>query len=503
MVEEVKVFPEEIVIENFKSIRRITLRLKPGINLLVGPNRAGKTNILEAIYFLSRAISREELLKIPYTPHLPHYWSPEDIFFMKNIENPIRYDILLRVTTRFKDRYVKHYIKTSIAFIITPDRSSIEPAQLTLDFRTSKLIFTKNSIDVFINREYLDKYLEVLSEYGSELSKELRLTSRDLSKRAVDKLIDMLTGLKKLSQESKDNFLQLYSIPVKETKFMRKLLLLDLPFIFSFRYIRTFMIDKGISLNILLPSPSIIRRATHVGPIPLMILYEPSDSTEFKGYKGYSTDLLELYDIIRYLENVLGKVLLLKHPDIGAISEPQAFGVSERLDVRVRNLPQILYRLAAERRVDVIEEFLKEVFSDVSLGFKSVANRVFFVVREGSVELPPPNVADGIIKVLAIATAVELKPSILLIDEIENSLHVEAIQKVFDFLNNLEIPVVVATHSPAIIDLVDLDRVVIVSRGSDGSTSIEYVEDVEAVRKKLLELGVSHSEYILYGRTVK
>jgi hypothetical protein len=303
--------------------------------------------------------------------------------------------------------------------------------------------------------------------------------------------------LKKLSQESKDEFLQLYSIPIREPRFMYRVLI-DFPFTsLPYSILSEDFIDKSMSLNILLP---FIRGATHVGAIPLMILYEPSDSTEFK---GYSTDLLELYDIIRHLESILEKVVLLKHPDIGAISEPQAFGVSERLDVRVRNLPQILYRLAAERRVDVVEEFLREVFGDVSLGFKSVANRVFFVVREGSVELPPPNVADGIIKVLAIATAVELKPSILLIDEIENSLHVEAIQKVFDFLNNLEIPVVVATHSPAIIDLVDLDRVVIVSRGSDGSTNIEYIEDVEAVRKKLLELGVSHSEYILYGRTVK
>jgi AAA15 family ATPase/GTPase len=489
VVEEIKVFPEEIVIENFKSIRRITLRLKPGINLLVGPNRAGKTNIFEAIYFLSRAISREELLKIPYTPHLPHYWSPEDIFFMKNIENPIRYDILFRVTTRFEDKYVKHHIKTSIAFTITPDRSSIEPAQLTLDFRTSKLIFTKNSLDVFINREHLDKYLEVLSEYG----KELQPISQDSLKRAIDRLME----LKKLSQESKDEFLQLYSIPIREPRFMYRVLI-DFPFTsLPYSILSEDFIDKSMSLNILLP---FIRGATHVGVIPLIVLYEPCNPTEFK---GYSTDLPELYDIIRHLESILGKVVLLKHPDIGAISEPQAFGVSERLDVRVRNLPQILYRLAAERRVDVVEEFLREVFGDISLEFRSVANRVFFVVREGSVELPPPNVADGIIKVLAIATAVELKPSILLIDEIENSLHVEAIQKVFDFLNNLEIPVVVATHSPAIIDLVDLDRVVIVSRGFDGSTNIEYIEDVEAIRKKLLELGVSHSEYILYGRTVK
>jgi predicted ATPase len=170
------------------------------------------------------------------------------------------------------------------------------------------------------------------------------------------------------------------------------------------------------------------------------------------------------------------------------------------LDVRARNLPQILYKLAAEGKVDTIENLLKDIFGDVSIRLRSVANRVFFVVREGSIELPPPNIADGVVKVLAIATAAELRPSILLIDEIENSLHVEAIQKIFDFLNNLEIPVLVATHSPAVIDLIDLDRVVIASRGSDDSTGIEHIENVEAVRKRLLELGVSHSEYILLVR---
>lgn len=68
-----KVFPEEITIENFKSIRRLTLRPRPGVNVLVGPNMAGKTNILEAVYFLARALSQAELLKTPYLPHLPQY----------------------------------------------------------------------------------------------------------------------------------------------------------------------------------------------------------------------------------------------------------------------------------------------------------------------------------------------------------------------------------------------------------------------------------------------
>ena len=132
MTMEVKVFPEQITIENFKSIKRITLKLKPGINLLVGPNRAGKTNILEAIYFLSKALSREELLKIPYAPHLPQYWSPEDIFFMRNVDRPICFEMLFKVVIRYKEKYFKNYIRIGIAFAITPDKSSIEPIQVIL-----------------------------------------------------------------------------------------------------------------------------------------------------------------------------------------------------------------------------------------------------------------------------------------------------------------------------------------------------------------------------------
>jgi hypothetical protein len=173
MVVEVKVFPEQITIENFKSIKRVTLKLKPGINLLVGPNRAGKTNILEAIYFLSKALSREELLRIPYAPHLPQYWSPEDIFFMRNIDRPIRFEILFRVVARREEKYFKHYIRMGVAFAITPDRSSVELVQLILDFKTLKLMINKNSIDILINKEYLDTCLAMLKEFSGEIPSAL------------------------------------------------------------------------------------------------------------------------------------------------------------------------------------------------------------------------------------------------------------------------------------------------------------------------------------------
>jgi len=56
--EESRVFIRKISIENFKSIEKLELELKPGVNLLVGPNASGKTNILEAISFSLQSINR-------------------------------------------------------------------------------------------------------------------------------------------------------------------------------------------------------------------------------------------------------------------------------------------------------------------------------------------------------------------------------------------------------------------------------------------------------------
>ncbi|MCX8136723.1 AAA family ATPase [Pyrobaculum aerophilum] len=53
---ELYFYPETLLIENFKSIRRLELKLRPGVNLLVGPNASGKTNILEAIYSFHKAL---------------------------------------------------------------------------------------------------------------------------------------------------------------------------------------------------------------------------------------------------------------------------------------------------------------------------------------------------------------------------------------------------------------------------------------------------------------
>ena len=43
----------KLILENFRSYDKHTVEFDPGVNLIIGANGSGKTNILEAVYFLS------------------------------------------------------------------------------------------------------------------------------------------------------------------------------------------------------------------------------------------------------------------------------------------------------------------------------------------------------------------------------------------------------------------------------------------------------------------
>lgn len=100
-------------------------------------------------------------------------------------------------------------------------------------------------------------------------------------------------------------------------------------------------------------------------------------------------------------------------------------------------------------------------------------------------------------------TAIELNPTILLIDELENSMHARMLEYVIDELNTLDIPVLIATHSPVVVDLVGPERVIIVDKRPVTRTVIEKIEDPEKLSKKLKELGVALSDYIFLSKTYK
>jgi hypothetical protein len=495
---EFKIFPEEIGIENFKSIKSITLRLKPGVNLLVGPNLAGKTNILEAIHFLSRALSRRELSKIPYMPHMYYSWSPEDLFYMKDTGNPITFKVKFRVTRREGDSYHKTYITIGVKFGLRRDKSTVEPVHLEIDFGTAKWDVQGDTMRVYVNRRYLEDYMHYVEKALKEKIVEIVEAG---SFKASEELQYLLKRIRERNDKG-DEYVHLFTIVFGDEEPVIWELLqgtLGLPIPMYFEGEREFYFIQ-LLYRVSVIDESRGERVVGRPFIPALLVWQKTNVSDFMGYTP-KTERFDPMELLSIISSLFESWVLLKHPDVSSISEPQVFGGDERFDVRARNLPQLLYRLMAERRVGVVEEAVRKVFGELSIEPRSVANRVFFVVRERGLDLPPSNIADGVIKVLAISVAVELKPFILLIDEVENSLHVKALEYVFDLLNSLEIPVVLSTHSPILVDLANPERTIVVFRGSDGSTTLEYFTDPRELKSRLSELGIAFSDYVLYEKT--
>ena len=51
---------KRVKIENYKSFQNLSIELRP-LSVIFGPNAAGKSNFLDALYFLSRAVSKKNL----------------------------------------------------------------------------------------------------------------------------------------------------------------------------------------------------------------------------------------------------------------------------------------------------------------------------------------------------------------------------------------------------------------------------------------------------------
>ena len=461
-----KIFVDRIVIEGFKSIRRVELALEPGINLLVGPNASGKTNILEAIYFLYRALV-EELHRAPYMPHTPFYWSPVDLVYGRNPLNPILFT--LDMTYYNVREGTKHSISFTVEFRVSPDQLTLLPSRIEIDYGRDTLIAVSHEgMEVKIREELFEAVKSALSaEESRRIQNEFRREENYLVYRQ-----DLSSAGE---THSMLRLLRIFLAPPVVSRFAIK------------------------SNNVVVSFADILPLTKLRIPIVFRLQRIASGETP-KGFElRWITDMAFMWEI----RELLSRIMLLKHPDIGSLREPKMLTSTERLDVRASNLAPVLLVLMSRYGTlpPRISEALTKLFPGMKIKFATQYGRVAIEVEEDGLELPPANVADGLFKLLAILTAIELEPSILLIDELENSMHAQLIEYVVDELNNLEIPVIVATHSPIVVDLVGPERTYVVEKKPGEGTVVTKIEQPEELAKKLDELGIAFSDYIFYKRT--
>jgi len=482
---EDKVFVRRVYIENFKSVKHLELELSPGINVLVGPNASGKTNILEALDFLRRALI-DYAGRIPYTPHIPKYWSGRDLIYGRDPSKTVTLGFTLehyhiaeegeehsacRQTADFK-AYFRYspQLDTLVPFRY---RAEIEPGISVIDV-------SPNYIRVEVRANVIEKL------------QKLRQSSEDrFMKLQIEEMLAVLEEFTfKYTTKRDDRY-----IYETEASFPEPLLFFQIPSLFTecvsdhFGFVCT--------TDLFIPT----KRQPDFVPIISGFCGDYSKGLNVSGLNVRErSPTLSLFELLR---KVLERVTFIRHPDIGALTEPKPYQGELRLDERATNLASVLLTLQGVRGgiPEGISEALANLFPGFSVRISSHMGRVALVAEENGLELPPPNIPDGAMKLLAIMTAAELGPSILMIDEIENSMHARMLEYVVDRLNSLGIPVLVATHSPVVVDLVDPGRVLIVLRDPERGTYVERIEDPKKLYEELKRLGVSLSDYVFYRKT--
>ena len=194
--------------------------------------------------------------------------------------------------------------------------------------------------------------------------------------------------------------------------------------------------------------------------------------------------------------------MLLRQLNYAKLRESPSVGTQTEMDEDGVGLVNLLFRWYNSHTglPDRITSALESLFPEWQIRFTVTDDgRILLSVYDGNTILYPPSIPDGFYKLLVILTAIELNPKFLLIDEIETSLHAKMIEYIIGELIDCDSNVVITTHSPAVIDTVRLEDLVLLERTDTGTTA-RRIDNPERLRKKLSDLGVTASEGWLYGK---
>ena len=457
---------KEIWIRNFKSLKDVRVRLGR-FNLLIGPNRSGKTNFLEALDLL-RAIYFPRPGSEQVSPFLK-WWGYDKVVWRRDESLPVTIGLLMEVAgyeVTFETTF------TGIGGTFRLLREVVDIKGVVRLEKEGRLLRIRHD-EGFLDRAW-EELEEATAAYEEPrevapgiaiwpLPLELKRRLTEIGRKALaDYIVEMGEG-------GLTCFLRAYGGGM------------------SAAYLKTVAISLEVDGRAIILSPRV--------------------STSDPAGKGMRTEPF-VWMLRRALGSLLANTLILRPLDARRIKEQVTRPIKERkLAENALNLHSVLYTLFMEnkgRLPERIESAIKDLFGDdISITFTLTDDgRIYMRVFESDMPLDPPMLSDGFYKVLVILTALETKPSILAIDELENSLHLEAVERILDELMSADCIVVATTHSPLVIDRVDPKDVIFMERDEEGATVMKRVPDPEALKRRLAEHGITLSEGWLYGRIV-
>ncbi len=434
-----KVQLKKIWIQNFKSLHNVEVDINK-FNLIIGKNASGKSNFIELFSLLKKIYSKSYNIN----PFL-EWWGYQNVVWMKDESLPI----ILKF--HFKAYNLDIYYEVAFTGQFGDFKFLSEKMDIPNILKIERI---GNVIKIYNYPEFLNSNKENILSYIKTVYADpsFNYDNNGITESIDDteNIFDFIRSHFPLSIGF--NKMELYSIPLKKGYF-------------AFSQLKEWH-EK------LTPEAE------------------------------YFIDV-SFFGLLHEIRQFFNNILILKSIDPQTIKKSIRVTKKEyNLSMDASNLQSILYNIFLKNNKipDEILNSIEYIFGDnVAIRFNLTDDaRVFISMIENNEELSPPMISDGFFKALAILCAIYLKPSILLIDEIENSLHPNAIERIFDDLYNTSFPVIISTHSTALIDIVKPHDVIIFEK-TNFDTIVRRIKNPDKLMNELKENGLTFSEGWLFG----
>ncbi|MCE5251068.1 AAA family ATPase [bacterium] len=445
----------KIVVNGFRSLSDFTLDLLPGLNILVGPNGSGKTNIITFFEFLS---------------HMVTYGPSEAVNRIGGAGS---------VFTKQSEQEFQKYIDVQILGCTESDKKFIQyiynfiiEASLNFDsIRFRNQLFKLKPSNVFDPpiAESLDDAFCV--SQTSNDCKEYSLHIDNYKKGIIDSSF--------LPPPIRKEFLK-NSKMIEE--FLKNNLESDMPLISSL----SFLIDATRYIF------NDLRGGQVFNIIPSKVKH-PEESSSPIGIQrdgsGLAATLYAIKNKKLHDEEILfpGRFIIRRH--------------SQRLDIRETSIENILKYLetanSAIRNIDVENDRFDNLLKV----------KLWIEKKDHSTVLPLSSMSDGTIKWLSLVTAILTSPSIFSLEEPENFLHPHMQSEVVRLMRNAASSkrkkncMLLSTHSETILNSANPNEIVIVSF-MEGKTRANRCSNQEEIMYEIQETGFGLGFYYISGSMI-
>jgi energy-coupling factor transporter ATP-binding protein EcfA2 len=194
-------------------------------------------------------------------------------------------------------------------------------------------------------------------------------------------------------------------------------------------------------------------------------------------------------------------IAVVKNIDWRMVTSPQVLERSERLRPDASNFLQFLFTTTGGSVGEDLREALRYSlpgYRDFNVVFEPTADgRIFVRLVVDGLRLAPISIPYGALKTLILESLLKWEPSLLVVDEFENSLHPELQQFLLDEFRSSGVNVIVTTHSTIPLDYARSPDEVLVLKLVNGETKAYRLgrEILGRMREKKLTL----SELLLSG----